>query len=152
MVLTRIMRIALKLFLWVILILSFSCEEQGISIKCSDCITDEPSTAELDIKIDVSSTSKYTEINIYEGNLEDSVLYSTRVLYSTQHPYLSNSLKVPVTINKKYTVTANYNISGTYFIAIDSATPQVGFDDTKCDGPCYFIYDKDVDLRLKYNK
>jgi hypothetical protein len=146
MVLTRIMRIALKLFLWVILILSFSCEEQGILIKCSDCITDEPLTAELDIKVDVSSTSKYTEIKIYEGNLEDSVLYST------VHLYLSYSPKVPVTINKKYTVTANYNIRGTYYTAIDSATPRVGFDETKCDSPCYFIYDKDIDLRLKYPK
>jgi hypothetical protein len=146
MVLTRIMRIALKLFLWVILILSFSCEEQGIFIKCSDCITDEPVTAELVIKVDVSSTSKYTEIKIYEGDLEDSVLYSTHRLY------LSYTLKVPVTINKKYTVTANYNIRGTYFTAIDSATPQVGFDDTKCEDPCYYIYDKDIDLRLKYIK
>jgi hypothetical protein len=68
------MRTILKLFLFVILMLNFSCEDQGIFIICGDCASEEPLTADLDIKLDLSSTAKYTVIKIYEGNLEDSIL------------------------------------------------------------------------------
>jgi hypothetical protein len=84
-------------------------------------------------------------INIYEGNLEDSVLYDSFQASGTQ-------ATIPVTINKKYTVTATYYIPDNYYVAVDSATPRVKFDKTQCDDPCYFVYDKKIDLRLKYTK
>jgi len=85
------------------------------------------------------------QINVYEGNIDDSVLYSSFKTSGTQ-------TTIPVTLNKKYTVTATYYISDNYYIAVDSATPRVRFEKTQCDDPCYYVYDKKIDLRLKYTK
>jgi len=138
------MRIILKLFLLVILVLSFSCEEQGFFVKCADCTSEEPVNTNLEIKLDLSSNGYYTLINIYEGNLEDSILYTS------QQTNITYFLKVSVAINKKYTVTATYFIPDNYYTAIDSATPRVKYEKDQCDDPCYFVYDKVIDLRLKY--
>jgi len=138
------MRITLKLFLLVILVLSFSCEEQGFFVKCADCTSEEPVNTNLEIKLDLSNNGYYTLINIYEGNLEDSILYTS------QQTNITYFLKVSVAINKKYTVTATYFIPDNYYTAIDSATPRVKYEKDQCDDPCYFVYDKVIDLRLKY--
>ena len=124
----------------------FSCEEQGAFIKCADCSAEEPVNTNLEIKLDLSSNGFYTLVKIYEGNLEDSILYNSQ---STKANY---SLKVPVAINKKYTVTATYYIPDNYYTTVDSATPRVKYEKNQCDDPCYFVYDKVVDLRLKYTK
>jgi hypothetical protein len=122
----------------------FSCEEQGLFIKCSDCSAEEPLNTNLEIKLDLNKNGLYTLVKIYEGNLEDSILYKSQ---STNITY---SLKVPVSINKKYTVTATYYIHDNYYTTVDSATPRVKYEKDQCDDPCYFVYDKVVDLRLKY--
>ena len=57
---------------------------------------------------------------------------------------------IPVTLNKKYTLTATYYQPDNYYVAIDAATPRVKFEKNQCDDPCYFVYDKEIDLRLKY--
>jgi hypothetical protein len=139
------MKIAGKIFLAIIFVLSFSCEDQGLIVKCPDCKTDEPSKAYIEVKLDYAYLGYQTVINVYEGNLEDSVLFSTFAV-------TGNHTSVNVSVNKKFTVTATYYIPDDYYVAIGSATPRVKFDKTKCDDPCYFVYDKDIDLRLKYTK
>ncbi|MCX6325337.1 MAG: hypothetical protein NT144_01605 [Bacteroidia bacterium] len=138
------MRIAIKLFLFLILAMCFSCEEQGLFVNCPDCTADEPVRAELEAKLE---TNYYSDviIQIWEGNLEDSILLGT---------YISNATTFSheVTINKKYTVTATYSISGINYIAVDSAIPRVKYDKEQCDDPCFFVYDRICDLRLKYTK
>ena len=123
----------------------FSCEDKGLIVKCADCLDDEPVEAVLDIKVDSNHSSIETTINVYEGNIEDSVLYSTLKT-------INSSASVRVTLNKKYTVTATYKEQNDFYVAIDSATPRVRFEKSQCDKPCYFIYDKKIDLRLKYTK
>jgi hypothetical protein len=139
------MRVTIKIFLAVTFIFCFSCEDQGLIVKCPDCLADEPVKTNLEVKLDLPYFGFETLINVYEGNIEDSVLYysfTTSVTNTT----------IPVTLNKKYTVTATYYIPDNYYIAIDSATPRVKYDKTQCDDPCYFVYDKSIDLRLKYTK
>lgn len=145
MVLTYNMRTGIKILMVTAIIFCFSCEDQGLIIKCPDCLTEEPLKTNLEVKLDFATFGLETQIRIYEGNLEDSVLYSS---YQTSGDHSS----FPVTLNKKYTVTATYYIPDNYYIAVDSATPRVRFDKSKCDDPCYFVYDKDIDLRLKYTK
>ena len=123
----------------------FSCEDKGLIVKCADCLDDEPVEAVLDIKVDSNHSSIETTINVYEGNIEDSVLYSTLKT-------INSAASIRVTLNKKYTVTATYKEQNDFYVAIDSATPRVRFEKSQCDKPCYFIYDKVLDLRLKYTK
>jgi len=134
-----------KILFLIILVISFSCEEQGLFVKCPACTAEEPLKTNLEIKIEPSLYGIATLIKVYEGNLEDSVLYSS---YSSS----GTSTTIPVTINKKYTVTATYYKPGNYYIAVDSATPRVRYNKEQCDDPCYFVYDRVVDLRLKYTK
>ena len=139
------MKKILKFIFFLILAVSFSCEEQGLIINCPDCTSEEPLKTNLEIMLRISIDGSTTLINVYEGNLEDSVLYRS---------FTSSGARttIPVTINKKYTITATYYIPvpGDYYIAVDSATPRVKFDTNRCDNPCYFVYDRVVDLRLKF--
>jgi hypothetical protein len=144
-VLNNIMKITIKIFLVITFIFFFSCEDQGLIVKCPDCTADEPAKTDLEVKTDLAPIGLETQINIYEGNIEDSILYAS---YKTS----GIQTKIQVTLNKKYTVTATYYISDNYYIAIDSATPRVRYDKTQCDDPCYFVYDKVIDLRLKYTR
>jgi hypothetical protein len=139
------MRLTIRLFLILILVLCFSCEEQGLLIKCPDCTTDEPIQTNLEAKLDETFPGNEALITVYEGNLEDSIIYRS---YRTSQPHSY----ITVTLNKKYTVTATYFQSGNSYVAVDSVTPKVKYEKEQCDNPCYFVYDKVVDLRLKYTK
>jgi hypothetical protein len=125
-----------------ILVVCFSCEEQGLFVKCADCTIEEPVKTDLEIKIDINHLGAATLINVYEGNLEDSVLY-----YS-QYSSGSRAL-ITVSLNKKYTVTASYYLNNDTYITVDSTIPKVKYTKDQCDDPCYFVYDKILDLRLK---
>ena len=122
----------------------FSCEEQGLVVNCTDCTTEEPINTKIYVKLDAYSYAA-TRIKVYEGNIEDSVIYSS---FSTSASWAS----IPVSINKKYTITATYFIPPNDYIAVDSATPKVKFEKEQCDDPCYYVYDKKCDLRLKHYK
>lgn len=139
------MRIAVKIFLVIAFIFCFSCEDQGLIVKCSDCTVDEPTKTDMNVKLDQAYSGYPTVINVYEGNIEDSILYSSHISTST-------SIIIKVNLNKKYTVAATYYVPDDYFIAIDSATPRVKFEKSQCNDPCYFVYDKTIDLRIKYTR
>jgi hypothetical protein len=136
------MRTSIRLVMFFIMVFLFSCEEQGIFVKCTDCTTDEPVKADLEIKVDINNSGAATLIDVYEGNIEDNVLYDS---FTT----LDSRTTVSVSINKKYTVTASYNFTGDHYIAVDSATPRVKYNKDQCEKPCYYVYDKVLDLRLR---
>ncbi len=132
----------IKILFLSIFVILFSCEKQGLIVNCSECTTEEPVKTDLQIKVDPGYSGYNTFIQVYEGNLEDSVLYSSFHTSST-------STTIPVTLNKKYTVTATYYIPDDYYITVDSATPRVRYAEEQCKDPCYFVYDRDIDIRLK---
>jgi hypothetical protein len=140
---------------FLILTFCFSCEEDkqvlnGITIvNCNECTTDEPLDATLKIKLERLDRYQQSDFNIYitiyEGNLENDVVYSA---FKTSYP--ETSATVP--INKKYTITARYIINDKYYIAVNSVSPHVKYNKYSCDEPCYYIVDRLVNLRLKYTK
>jgi hypothetical protein len=137
------MRHIIRVIFLLIFAVFLSCEKQGFIVNCSDCTTNEPTKTDLEVKLDDWHSINSVRIDVYEGNLEDKVLYSS---------FSANSKKttVSVTINKKYTVTATYNNSNDTFIAVDSATPGIKYEKNQCDNPCYFVYDRKIDLRIKH--
>jgi hypothetical protein len=76
-----------------ILMVTFSCKEQELFIKCPGCTTEEPFKTNLEIKIHINYYGSATLIKVYEDNLEDSVLYSS-------HNASGTNTTIPVTINK----------------------------------------------------
>ena len=145
MVLKKNIRAASRAIILVFMVLLFSCENlQDNFLNCSECKLDEPSDAEIEIKL----SDNYSEIriNIFEGNLEDSILYKTITT-------VSNSTYSTLPLNKTFTLAARYlSSSGNQYIAVNSITPHVRYVKDQCDEPCYFIYNKKVNLRLKYSK
>ena len=139
------MRIAIKIFPVIAFIFFLACKDQGVIVRCPDCVAEEPMKTILDVKLDSGYSGYVTIIKVYEGNIEDSIIYSS---FKTS----KSSTTIPVTINKKYSVTATYYLSDNYYVAIDSATPRVKFEKSQCANPCYFIYDNNIDLRLKYTR
>jgi hypothetical protein len=139
------MRACLKILFITAMVVCFSCQEQGFIVKCSECTTEEPIEATLKISLDVNNYSPATIVRVYEGDLEDNIKYSTLNVDGS-----SSVTKIAVQLNKKYTVTATYTIQNVDYIVVDSATPRVRYDEEQCDNPCYYIYDRTVNLKLKY--
>jgi hypothetical protein len=136
------MKKTVRIITFLFLCIALSCDDQSFFVTCSDCVPDEPLTADLNAELDPDYYYGAL-IEIWEGNLEDSIQFGNYISYT-------KSFTQPVTINKKYTITATYNISGDIFIAVDSATPRVKYDKSSCDDPCYYIYDTKFNLKLKY--
>jgi len=134
-----------KILLFVAFCLLFSCEKQGLIVYCPDCTAEEPEMAQLQIKVDINQYGSATIITVYEGNLEDGIVYKT--IQSG-----GKEATVSVTLNKKYTITATYYIPGNEYVAVNSVTPRVRYTKDQCDDPCYYVYDRVVNLRLKYTK
>jgi hypothetical protein len=121
MVLRKDIKTLSGILLFLLLAISFSCEKRGyLFVDCTECFSEEPKTAKLEIKLD-NSQYMQTELNIYRGNLEDSILYRHYTLYVT-------STTVTVPVNNKYTITAKYYVNGIYYIAVNSVTPRVKYD------------------------
>lgn len=129
------------LFIILLITLIFSCEKPGVIVRCDECLTYEPFEADLVIKLSPVGFEQ-VEVVIYEGNLEDKVIYSS---FSTSY----TEENVAVLLNKKYTVTARYIRNGKTFIAVDSAVPRVKYDKVSCDEPCWFIYDNRINIALR---
>ncbi len=129
------------MFIFVILVVLLSCEEKGWFVKCEDCLPDEPKSANLNIKL--SQPQVPILVKIYEGKLEDSVLY-----HSDLTTWSDYTIDVP--LNKKYAVTATYIIGDKKYVAVSSADPRVKYAEDQCDEPCYYVYGTDVNLRIKY--
>jgi len=130
-----------RIFFFILLAICFSCEDRGWITNCSDCTADEPREGYLVIKLNRNESP--VMVSVYQGEVEDSVLYAfaeiTGIKYSPG-----------VTLNKKYTVTARYNIGNKTYVAVDSAIPKVRYTEDQCEEPCYFVYDRVIDLQLKY--
>jgi hypothetical protein len=136
----------LKILSLVLIIVTFSCEKEPLIIKCSDCVSTEPLVANIKAKLSFFPNSNAV-VKVYEGYVEDNILYAT--LYSTAKSANYDECYVDVTINKMYTFVATYSLStGTYYVT-NSTTPRVKYETEQCTDPCYYVYDNEINLRLK---
>lgn len=139
MVLKNYIRIIILSVTFISLSCLFSCEELMI-INCSECSINEPT--EVYIEINLENTASAIVITVYAGKLEENIVLSQRVTFN-QNAYE----KVP--LNREITVTAEYKIDGNTCIAVNSVSPHVVYEENQCSDPCYYVFDRKVDLRLK---
>lgn len=141
-------------FIYLAFSLLFSCENEELLrdisfIDCNKCTADEPFTAEIRIKLSdpyrFGSADEMILIDIFEGNLEDDVIFSS---YQTS----SNETSISLPINKKYTIRAAYYIDNETYFAVNSVTPRVKYNESSCDEPCYYTTPGSLNLRLKHTK
>lgn len=129
----------------VLLTFCFSCEKQALLlVDCNECNEQEPSTTNIIIKLD-QSVIHITEVKVYEGYLEDNILYKSLTTENTETSVL-------VHLNKMYTVTATYKeLNDDVYIVVDSVYPRVKYEEDQCDNPCYVVYDNELNMRVKYH-
>ncbi len=121
----------------------FSCNDKILFVNCSQCVADEPKTADINLNLE-PETGNFVNVNVYRGPLEDSILVDSFTTGSVDYTYTGE-------INTKYTFTAQYlTTSGKIIVAVNTAWPRVKYEKQQCQNPCYYIYDKDVNLRIKY--
>jgi hypothetical protein len=139
------MRYITGILIFLTIVILFSCEEHGFLVECSECKTEEPERAELEVELSEPDLKMAAiRINIYEGNLEDNILLDSLFERSSSFTYW-------VSLNKKYTLTATYYLEDKY-TAVNSVTPRVRYSKDQCDDPCFYVYDRTVNLKLKYTK
>ncbi|NMC37162.1 MAG: hypothetical protein GYA41_02430 [Bacteroidales bacterium] len=134
------MKQTLRFFVFVLLVICFSCESKKWLVNCGECFENEPLEAIVSIKL--RDIQVPVTINIYDGDLEDNVPYDSFQAYG-------NEFTASTGLNKKFTFTATYNIGGKVYIAVDATVPRVKYEENLCDYPCYYVYDNVVDLRLR---
>lgn len=131
--------------IFVLITFCFSCEKQAlIIVDCNECSEQEPLTTNITIQLD-QGIFNMTEVKVYEGYLEDNILYNTSTTSKSE-------ITVLVHLNKMYTITASYKqLNDDVYIVVDSVYPRVKYDENQCDNPCYFVYDNKVNMRVKYH-
>jgi hypothetical protein len=133
-----------KYIFLLIIVLLFSCEDSKHNTDCDDCLENEPDQTTLNAELDDPGNSGIL-IKVYQGRIEDNVVFDSIAVYS-------NRYEKRVSLNRLYTVTATYLIKNKIYTVVNSTTPRVKYTETMCEEPCYFVYDRMMDLRLKYTK
>jgi len=126
------------------LVLIFSCEDSKFNTNCEDCLDYDPDQTTIMADLDNPGVSGVL-IKLYEGRLEDNVVMDSASIYHTRY-------EKRVSLNRMYTITATYFINNKLYTVVNSTTPRVNYTETMCEEPCYFVYDRMMDLRLKYVK
>jgi len=132
-----------NLLIVLLLLVIFSCEK-GYITDCRECVKD--GIGDVKLKISVGSTyfdPVHRTVTVYEGALEDSLIL---MRFEPQTGYM----EIDAMLYKNYTVTLELVSNGEKYTAIDAACPQVRYDESSCDEPCYYVYNNIVDLRLRY--
>ena len=140
MVLEKSIRTFLVTTVFIVISVLFSCEEITI-IDCTECVTIEPSVALLEIKLEENQQG--ARITIYQGNLEDNMIFR-------QFNSFSKVVYQEVPLNKSYTIKADYARDNIMLTAVNVVQPRVKYVEDKCTEPCYYTYDLKVNLQLKY--
>lgn len=133
-----------SLLLLLLLIFTLSCEtllENSDECNMDDCITEEPYTGYLDMRLSIISDNKNIMVLIFRGKYEEQNVQDT--LYAQTEDF---SHEVP--INRYYSVAARYIIDNDTIMVIDGTDLKKSLD-LDCEEDCWIVSGGDLDLRLK---
>ena len=124
----------------------FSCEEGWIT-DCRECDENKPGTVNLKIYVrNPEAIPAYPVVTLYDGAIEDSIVLRR---YTMEDPY-ALTIYYDALLYKDYTATVEFNFDGRNYLLIDAACPELRYDETSCDNPCYYVFNNVIDLRLRY--
>ncbi|HOF22272.1 MAG TPA: hypothetical protein PLO24_13530 [Bacteroidales bacterium] len=142
-------------FVFLLFTIVFSCEEVELEpgtmtlVNCSECTAEEPLSAYITMifrnPYELGVTGGMISVDIYEGNLEDNVIFKSIQVLRTE-------VEVNLPVNKKYTFAASYYIDNKTYVVVNSIRPKVKFDKNSCDEPCYYTSPRKVNLKLRHTK
>jgi hypothetical protein len=128
-----------------VMLLMLSCDGKFVLVNCDECTAEEPKTVDLALRLETESGST-AQVDVYKGIIEDNILLDSFITNSTDYTYT-------VDVNTKYTFTARYEhfaFSEKTIVVVNAVYPRVRYEKNQCENNCYYVYDKKVNLRVKY--
>jgi hypothetical protein len=126
------------------LLLLFSCEE-GFITDCNQCYSDDYRVI-LRIRYrNPDYMPNHPVVTLYEGKVSDSIVL--KKFYITDP---TSYIDYNAILYKDYSATLVFYKDGQKYIITAGACPNVRYDETSCEEPCYYLYDNILDLRLRY--
>jgi hypothetical protein len=131
----------------VVLIIAFhSCNpEEWKTPDCSECFVDEPTEAEINIKVSISNANPFVPVNIYLGRIEEEILVRSDTIRT-------RNWTTVLPVGQYYTVTATYRYRANWewITAIDGNHVRTSRERTACDRPCWFVRGNNFNVELRY--
>ena len=121
-----------------------ACDKPAIDCEYPDysnCLTQEPDSGKLIIKVTINAENTAVPIILYYGNVESNVICIKDTLKTADKEY-----KLPA--DMYYSVRVKYKSGNKIINAIDGGNLDIK-SYFVCDSTCWVV--KDVDLNLKLN-
>ena len=137
------------IFLCISLFILPACNpEEWEVLDCSECYSDKPSEAEINVKLTLNQLNPFVVINVYSGRIEEEIL----IISDTAR---NETWSTVLPADEYYTVTATYSSGSQSRPNYNVTAIDGGFVRTKkilarCDKPCWVIRGNNFNVRLKY--
>ncbi len=134
----------LRLFVVFLILLmpGIGCD-RPLFVNCDECYTDEPSEAELLVKITINNENPKVPLAIYQGTFDTGEEIA-------QDTVTTESFYIFVKTKKMYTVVAEYHKNGKIIRVVNGHKIKTYLDNESCDSPCYVVTGTTLDARLKF--
>ncbi len=134
--------VRLVLAYMVLLLPGIGCD-RPLFVDCDECYSEEPSEAELLVKVTINSENSQVPIAIYQGTY-DTGEEIARDTVTTESFYIFVKTK------ELYTAVAEYRKSGKIIRVVNGHKIKTYLDSESCDNPCYVVTGTTLDARLKF--
>jgi hypothetical protein len=134
--------VALALFM--IMLLSCNPEEWEV-VDCSECYTEKPEMAAINIRVSISNLNPSVVVNIYSGRVEEEILVISETVRN-------ETWSTILPVDEYYSVTATYKAqTGSYRVtAVDGGMVRTRKVSDACDEPCWMVRGNNFNVRLRY--
>ena len=129
-----------------VLIAVISCNpEEWELVDCSECYTERPSEAEINVKLSIDRLNPSVIIDVYSGRLEEEILILSETV-------TTETWSTILPVDEYYSVTATYSArTGDFNVtAIDGNHVRTREVRAICDETCWVIRGNNFNVKLKY--
>lgn len=118
-------------------------EEASKTVDCSRCYRNWPLEEEVKLKITVNEANKQVPLVIFRDNIDEGFV-------EFRDTATENAHYIWLATEQAYAVQATYHKNNRIIYAVDGCELEVEKITSECDSTCWFIRDKELDLRLEY--
>jgi hypothetical protein len=127
----------------VLIMFIFGCKpEYSFEYNASTCLPAKPLSFTIHPKITLDYENKHIPVTVYLGSIDDNNIVIERTLSKeVTGLYLKTETY--------YTIVAKYIRNGRTHFVINSIEIEVVKNCEDCPDPCFYVYAREIDLRLK---
>ena len=112
------------------------------NVKCSDCNSNKPDSADIKMVFTINSENPIVPLVVYKGKVEDSIV---EWIDTTK----SETLYLYVQLDQYYSVVAKYKSGSRTIYAVDGCKITARNEADACNEECYIVVNNELDVRLK---